>query len=150
MKRVIGAAIALGMTFSVAAVAHEGATGVVKERMEGMEAIGQQVKILVPMLKGTLPYEPAKVEQSAGIIENHAGENLTKLFPEGSVGKPSEAHPDIWEDWSKFSELAMELQSTAGALKTVAANNGSEGDFKGALGTMLKTCKSCHSDFRED
>ncbi|MFX4229497.1 MAG: cytochrome c [Porticoccaceae bacterium] len=44
----------------------------------------------------------------------------------------------------------MELQSTAGALKTVAANNGSEGDFKGALGTMLKTCKSCHSDFRED
>lgn len=150
MKTVLGAALAIGMTFSVAAIAHEHATGVVKERMEDMEAIGQQVKILVPMLKGTLPYEPAKVAESAAIIEGHAGENFTKLFPEGSIGHPSDARSEIWEDWSTFTELAMELESSAANLKTVAAGNGSEGDFKGALGSMLKTCKSCHSDFRAD
>ncbi|MDG4718993.1 MULTISPECIES: c-type cytochrome [Thalassospira] len=137
------------MTASIAAIAHEGASGVIEKRMDGMKAIGQQVKIMVPMMKGALPYDPAKVAESAGIIESHAGENFTSLFPEGSNEKPSEALGDIWTDWSKFTDLAAELQTSANALKTVAAGNGSEDEFKGALGTMLRTCKSCHTDFRE-
>lgn len=141
--------MALTMSASIAAIAHEGATGVVKERMDGMKAIGQQVKIMVPMLKGTLPYDPKQVATSAGIIEDHSGENFTKLFPEGSDGHPSEALPDIWSDWSKFNDISSELQTSANALKTVAENNGSVDDFKGALGNMLRTCKSCHSNFRE-
>ncbi|WP_156111709.1 c-type cytochrome [Thalassospira australica] len=148
-KIVAGAAIALTMGCSIAAIAHEGATGVVKERMEGMKSIGQQVKIMVPMLKGTLPYDPVQVEKSAGIIESHSGETFTALFPEGSNGHPSEALSDIWDDWSDFKALSDELNATAAALKSVAANGGAEGDFKAALGTMLKTCKSCHSDYRE-
>tara|TARA_E500000318_G_scaffold42924_1_gene40949 strand:- start:2099 stop:2548 length:450 start_codon:yes stop_codon:yes gene_type:complete len=149
LKFIVGAAVALAMSVSISAIAHEGATGVVKERMDGMKSIGQQVKIMVPMLKGTLPYDPAKVAESAGIIESHAGENFTKLFPEDSDGHPSEALPTIWDDWSKFNDIASDLQSRANALKMVAANGGSEGDFKGALGNMLQTCKSCHSNFRE-
>jgi cytochrome c556 len=149
LKFQAAALLAVSMTASMAAIAHEGATGAVKERMDGMKAIGQQVKIMVPMMKGTLPYEPEKVAQSAGIIESHAGENFTSLFPEGSHGKPSEALDDIWTDWSKFSDLATDLQTSARALKTVAVNNGSEDAFKGALGTMLRTCKSCHIDFRK-
>lgn len=137
------------MGVSLAAIAHEGATGVVKERMDAMKSIGQQVKIMVPMLKGTLPYDPAQVEKSASIIENHSGETFTAFFPEGSTHHPSEAMPDIWDDWSEFTALSEELKTTAGTLKTVAANGGSEGDFKAALGTMLRTCKSCHSDYRE-
>ncbi|WP_114096079.1 c-type cytochrome [Thalassospira sp. CH_XMU1448-2] len=137
------------MTVSIAAIAHEGASGVVEKRMDGMKAIGQQIKIMVPMMKGALPYDPAKVAESAGIIEEHAGENFTNLFPEGSDEKPSEALADIWTDWSKFSDLATELQNSATALKTVAASNGSEDEFKGALGTMMRTCKSCHNSFRE-
>jgi len=145
----IGAVVALTMTASITAIAHEGATGVLKERMDGMKAIGQQVKIMVPMMKGTLPYDPATVAKSASIIESHAGETFTKLFPEGSDKHPSEALPEIWDDWSKFTDLAAQLESNATALKTVAANNSSEDDFKGALGNVLKTCKSCHSNFRE-
>ncbi|MHC8491079.1 c-type cytochrome [Thalassospira sp. SM2505] len=141
--------MALSMTVSIAAIAHEGASGVVEKRMDGMKAIGQQIKIMVPMMKGALPYDPAKVAESAGIIEEHAGENFTNLFPEGSDEKPSEALADIWTDWSKFSDLATELQNSATALKTVAASNGSEDEFKGALGTMMRTCKSCHNSFRE-
>jgi len=141
--------LALSMTVSIAAIAHEGASGVVEKRMDGMKAIGQQIKIMVPMMKGALPYDPAKVAESAGIIEEHAGENFTNLFPEGSDEKPSEALADIWTDWSKFSDLATELQNSATALKTVAASNGSEDEFKGALGTMMRTCKSCHNSFRE-
>ncbi len=148
MKILVGAAL-LTMSVSIVATAHEGATGVVKERMDGMETIGHQVKIMVPMLKGALPYDPAQVATSAGIIEHHSGESFTKLFPENTTGKPSEALPEIWDEWEKFSDIASELETSANALKTVAANNGSEDDFKAALGSMLKTCKSCHSSFRE-
>lgn len=149
MKVLAGAVVALSMVASIAAIAHEGATGVIKERMDGMEAIGQQIKIMVPMMKGTLPYDPEQVAKSAAIIESHSGETFTALFPEGSDEKPSEALSDIWDDWSKFTALANELNSKAADLKTVAENNGSENDFKAALGQMMRTCKSCHSDFKE-
>jgi len=149
LKILIGTAVALSMVGSIAAIAHEGATGVVKERMEGMKAIGQQVKIMVPMMKGTLPYDPDQVAKAATIIEGHSGETFTALFPEGSNDKPSEALSDIWEDWSKFTDLANELNDKAGDLKTVAVSGGSEDDFKATLGSMMQTCKSCHSDFKE-
>jgi len=149
LRILVGAALALAMSASITATAHEGASGVVKERMDDMETIGQQVKIMVPMLKGTLPYDPTQVATSAGIIERHSGDSFTKLFPEDSTGKPSEALPEIWDEWEKFSDIASELELSANALKTVAVNNGSVDDFKAALGAMLKTCKSCHSSFRE-
>ena len=149
LKILIGTAVALSMVGSIAAIAHEGATGVVKERMEGMKAIGQQVKIMVPMMKGTLPYDPDQVAKAATIIEGHSGETFTALFPEGSNDKPSEALSDIWEDWPKFTDLANELNAKAGDLKTVAVSGGSEDDFKATLGSMMQTCKSCHSDFKE-
>jgi len=149
LRILVGTAVALSMVGSIAAIAHEGATGVVKERMEGMKAIGQQVKIMVPMMKGALPYDPDQVAKAATIIEGHSGETFTALFPEGSNDKPSEALSDIWEDWSKFTDLATELNAKAGDLKTVAVSGGSEDDFKATLGSMMQTCKSCHSDFKE-
>ncbi|NIY74707.1 cytochrome c [Thalassospira sp. HF15] len=149
MKILVGAAVALSMTVSIAAIAHEGATGVVKERMDGMKAIGQQVKIMVPMMKGALPYDPEQVAKSAAIIEGHSGETFTALFPEGSNEHPSEALSDIWDDWSTFTGLANELNAKAGALKAVATNGQSEDEFKAALGQMMRTCKSCHSDFKD-
>lgn len=137
------------MTVSIAAIAHEGATGVVKERMDAMKAIGQQVKIMVPMMKGALPYDPEQVAKSAAIIKGNSGETFTALFPEGSNEHPSEALSDIWDDWSKFSGLADELNAKAADLETVATNGGSEDEFKAALGQMMRTCKSCHSDFKD-
>ncbi|MCC9621556.1 cytochrome c [Thalassospira sp. MA62] len=149
MRLLIGAAIALTITGSVVVSAHEGAEGVVHERMEDMKAIRDQVKILVPMVKGTLPYDPEQVAKSARIIEGNAGSNLTDLFPEGTTGKPSEALPDIWEDWDAFSGIANDLQTRAEAVASIGENSGSEDDFKAAMGEMLKTCKQCHNDFRE-
>lgn len=148
LKILIGTAVALSMVGSIAAIAHEGATGVVKERMEGMKAIGQQVKIMVPMMKGTLPYDPDHRE-SRDNYRRSFRRNLYCPFPEGSNDKPSEALSDIWEDWSKFTDLANELNAKAGDLKTVAVSGGSEDDFKATLGSMMQTCKSCHSNFKE-
>ncbi|WP_168177191.1 cytochrome c [Thalassospira sp. MCCC 1A03138] len=150
----IGAALLSAVT-SVAAFAHDGATGVVKERMDSMKIIGKQVKMMVPILNGELPYDPAKVELAAIKISSHAGSAFTELFPSESTDTPSEASPEIWEKWDAFSQLSDELAMNADMLKTIAAKDvasgsGDAGQFNDAFRNVLQTCKSCHQQFRSD
>ncbi|SHF66908.1 c-type cytochrome [Litoreibacter halocynthiae] len=107
----------------VAAFAHSGATGIVKERMDGMSAMGKAVKVLTPMMRGQTPYDAAQVRASADVMIAHAGETMTRLFPEGTGAKPSSALPTVWEDWEGFTELAKKLKSYAEGMK-LGADNG--------------------------
>jgi len=86
MKRTtILAAIAVTGT-AAAALAHGGATGVVKERMEAMMAMGDAVKTVTPMMQGEAEYEAEVMREAARTFQAHSGEALTDLFPEGSAG----------------------------------------------------------------
>ncbi|TMV10004.1 cytochrome c [Ruegeria sediminis] len=107
---------------AVTALAHGGATGVVKERMDGMSAMKDSIKVLTPMMQGKEPYDEDTVRREAEKLEHHAGEAMTKLFPEGSDGMPSEAKPEIWQDWDAFSELADQLHTYAEGLALAAGN----------------------------
>ncbi|KUJ85176.1 cytochrome C [Ruegeria marisrubri] len=121
LKLTMGAAVA--SVIAAAALAHGGATGIVKERMDGMSAMKDSMKVLTPMMQGKVPYDAATVRREAEKIGRHAGESLTKLFPEGTAGKPSEAKPEIWQDWDTFSDLAEQLHTYAEGL-ALAADNG--------------------------
>lgn len=74
-----------------AALAHSGATGVVKERMDAMDEMGEAMKRLTPMMRGQAEYDPEVVRDAADTMIGHAGAQMTELFPEGSNGQPSEA-----------------------------------------------------------
>ena len=100
-----GAAMALPIA---AAFAHGGATGIVGERMMGMMMLGEQVKLLSPLL-ASQSASPAVVKEAAGMIRMHAGSAMTDLFPEGSIDGPSEARPEIWERWQEFADYANRL-----------------------------------------
>lgn len=118
-KKTAQMAVAAGVGVMVAvgaAYAHGGASGVVKKRMELMENLGDAMKALGGMLTGKAPYEGKKARAAAVALRDHAGERLTALFPEGSLKKPSEARAEIWQEWQDFEELAMRLESFAGAL----------------------------------
>lgn len=104
------------------ALAHTGATGVVKERMELMESIGDATKALSEIMKGSVTYDAAKVKTLAKTIEGHGGETMTALFPKDSLDHPSQALPAIWTDWDRFSEIADQLSAYAGALGKAADN----------------------------
>jgi cytochrome c556 len=120
MNTRIRAVLAAGIVaFSgVAALAHSGATGVVKERMEGMKAMGDR---------------------------GHAGSAMTELFPEGSNAVPSEAKEDIWKEWETFAAMAHQLEVMAEALGRAAANatgagpDASSGTMMGGAGMMGET-----------
>ena len=116
----------LASSVGLAALAHSGATGVMKERMDAMDEMGEAMKRLTPMMRGQTVYDPDVVRSAAETMIGHAGVQMTELFPEGSNGKPSEALDAIWEDWEEFAALAEALRTSAEGMK-LAADNGLAG-----------------------
>jgi len=119
--KIAATAVAVAL-LGAAAFAHSGATGVVKQRMEGMGAMGKAVKMVAPMMRGEIAYDAEVVRGVAKVIRMHAGETLTALFPEGSAGMPSEAKVSIWSDWERFAEMAAQLEVYAEGLGMAAGN----------------------------
>lgn len=113
---------ALVVTGAAAAVAHGGATGIVKERMDSMSAMGKVIKTLSAMMRGETDYDADVVRKGAEILQSHSGEALTKQFPEGSIEGPSEAKPEIWSNWEEFSGISGQLELFATALGEAAGN----------------------------
>ncbi len=142
-------------------IAHKGATGVVKERMMLMSNLGKSMKALAGMLKGKTPYDAASVKQHARQLADHGNGAITKLFPEGSLVKPSEARPEIWQDWEKFKSLAAQLTQAAQSLEQAAgATPGTNlggpskhgmaapGPVRAAFRNVGRACSACHKVFR--
>lgn len=146
LMTMIVAAVTTGVTSSVNATAHEQATGVVKERMELMKANGKAMKALSAMVKGESPYSAAEVKTLASSIQSNSNQVL-KLFPEGSLQPPTEALPNIWQDWPKFESLVRQMGETSGAVAN-AADSGL-GAVVPAFASLAKTCNACHTDFRK-
>lgn len=112
----------LGAVGGTPSIAHENATGIVAERMKAMEAVGDAMKDLTALFRGQVSYDPEAVRRAAVTIAAHGADNLTRLFPEGSLDRPTEALPVIWQDWDRFETLAGELSVAAEVLAAAAGN----------------------------
>ena len=133
----------MGAALAGSALAHGGATGIVKERMDDMVALGQAMKVLVTESRATAPDEKA-MQAATDTLATHAGAAMLARFPEGSMQPASEARPEIWTDWARFSALAGQLETDAGTLKAAVGTN----DFARALEATRATCTACHDAFR--
>ena len=143
------AALTLAITAG-AAFAHGGATGIVKQRMDGMVAMGKALATVADMFKGVRAYEPEVVAQSADVVQLHALE-MKELFPDthaSRMGTGTEALPSVWQNLEDFMELADRLSHNANQLKIVAQSGG-QSDVRAAFGKVARTCSACHSDYRK-
>ena len=134
--------ITLAMVASITAgvaLAHGGATGIVKERMDGMIAMQKAVKAITPIMRGNAEYDAEAVRSFAVVVEKHSGEAMTKLFPEGTGGKPSEAKNEVWSDWEGFEALAMDLEIMGRALSEAADNGLATQAAAASGGSMMGT-----------
>jgi len=133
--KILAATAAISIITGVlAAYAHTGATGVYKERMDAMMAMGKVVKSLSAMMRGETGFDAASVKEGARAIKSHAGEAMTSLFPEGTTEAPSEAREEIWSDWETFAALATQLETYATGLEIAADNGlGMSGDAQGSM-----------------
>ncbi len=128
-------AAGLGAAGTQALFAHGGATGIVKERMDAMLGMGKIVKSLSEMMRGDKEYDAKQVKAGAEFIKKHAGEAMTKQFPEGVKSKHTEARPEIWKNWEEFRVIAGQLETFATALEK-AADNGLMKDAQHGPGMM--------------
>jgi cytochrome c556 len=150
-KKIAGlAAVAVIIsTASTASIAwaHGGATGIVKERMDLMSAIGKKMKMVASMVKGETEFDGSEISKAAAQMSEHAGK-INKLFPEGSLQMHSEALPTIWTNWDRFTQLSDDLVVEAKKLSEVA----SSGDKRAVMMQFANTgkvCSTCHTDFRK-
>jgi len=128
------------------AVAHDGATGVVKKRMDAMGKIAAHLKSVNAMLRGTAELDTEAVQAAIdeiGMIARH----MPDMFPEGSDAAPSEAGPKIWTDKADFDAKFADLANAATAMSEAAAS-GDNSAMGQAFGGLAKTCKGCHADYR--
>lgn len=121
IKRITLGVVALS-SLGAMALAHNGATGVVMERMMGMSAMRSVMKELAPMMQGQVTYDELAVRDAAMILQSHAGENLAQLFPEEPVPQTSFAKSEIWTDWDQFKALSEDLRLYSEGLAIAAVN----------------------------
>lgn len=138
---------ALALSISGFAFAHEGADGMVKERMDMMGEIGKGMKVIGEMIKGNVEFDPATAKAAALEIYGHAT-HMPDMFPEGSTEKPSEALPAIWENWEEFVALSDKLKVDAKQLGELSGTSASVDEIKTQFGLVGKSCGSCHEKFR--
>ena len=131
----------------LAAMAHSGATGIVKTRMEAMKSVASDMKLVGSMIKGDTALDGPVVMRAAQSIAEHA-RAIPDQFPEGSTEKPSEAMPVIWSQWDRFVALADDMATQADQLASVAGSSSDATAIKAAFGDLSRTCSACHEDFR--
>lgn len=146
-RRHIALAIACAVAMTTgAALAHQGATGVIKTRMDAMKAMADALKPVGAMAKRQRSYDAKAVAKAATVVRERAAE-IPKLFPVQSVSPVSEALPLIWAEWDRFLEDARGLDRAASALAAASAD---EAAWKPAFTELAKACKGCHERYREE
>src|SRR5215210_3760577 len=115
-RLLLGAALLLAGS---PAQAHEGATGIVKERMDAMEDMAKAMKEIRRRMLANRDL-PGIASEAARI--GALGERLPELFRPGSNGRPSEALASVWQQWPKFQAEAERLVQETGKLARSAAS----------------------------
>ena len=134
----------------IAAYGHGGATGIVKERMDGMMAMGKALSVVADMFKGKTGFDGVKIGDAAKIVRAHAAE-IDGLFPDTEAsrkGKGTEALPAVWDKRSDFTAIAVELEKRAAELEVISVS-GDQNAIRVGFAAMAKTCSACHADYRK-
>ncbi|MBX2836579.1 MAG: cytochrome c [Gammaproteobacteria bacterium] len=130
---------------------HSGATGIVKQRMDGMKAMGETSKIVSDMYKGKKQFDRAAVVEAVEAFILH-GEEMANLFPdtdESRTGSKTEALPLIWERWDDFSDYIEDFNKQTQNLKMTLSVEHTHDELKKAFSKTIKTCSDCHRRFRQ-
>lgn len=143
MKKTL--AILVILAGASAALAHTGVKNkIVLERMDGMKALAEQVKVLGDMAKGKTAFDATRAAAAkASLIEQAA--KVTAEFEAPEQDPKSEALPVIWSDWDGFVDDARALEDAVAALDT-----GSLDAVRAGLGAVGKGCSGCHEGYRLD
>jgi cytochrome c556 len=142
--RIVMAAAAAFALLTHTSSAHEGAVGIVKERMDAMTEAGKAMKEAGERIRANR--DLAGIKDDAEIVAAMAA-RIGRQFPPGSDQRPTDARPEIWAHWVDFSERAWTLERESAALAT-AADTGDPGAVGKQFRTVARACSDCHDQYR--
>jgi len=143
MTRMMFAALAIAAGAEIA-IAATGADAI-KARRDLMKANGDATKPLVPMMKGTAPFDLATVQKALRTYEN-AAEKEPALFPPDSKTGDTHALPIIWED-DNLADLDARFKKFGEDAKAALASIKDEASFKATMPGVLNNCDGCHEKY---
>jgi len=124
-------------------VAHEHATGVVKERMDMMEAMAKRLKAIRERIDAKRDLAAIKTDAEAIAAQ---APHLVHLFPPGSTQKPTDARGTIWQNWNDFERKAAALE--AESKKLVNTSPGDLAALSAQSRAVTEACGACHERYR--
>ncbi|WP_050521696.1 c-type cytochrome [Pseudorhodobacter wandonensis] len=142
--RFVAKALIISLTLTAGvAIAKDGVQDpTVKARMDLMDSIGMNTKILGDMAGGKAAFDATAAEAAKAALIAAAGEIPAKFEVEAD-DPVSEARPDIWMNMEGFTAKAKGLETAAGAIDVASVEG-----VQAGMGAIGGACKACHSDFR--
>jgi cytochrome c556 len=124
--------------------AHDGATGIVKERMDNFKATQGHLKAIGGLMRSQ---DYAAIIEHAEQIKAWA-DKMPEYFPAGSGGAPSAAKARIWEDFDGFKAAAQtHATATQGIIDAAQAEDMTA--LTAAFRATADTCGGCHKVFKK-
>ena len=154
MKNLLTGTLPVAMILTVISAsgfAHQGATGIIKQRMDTMSEMADDMKSMGAMVKGKRAFDITVVRLAVERLSKHATD-IPQQFPDTAESKNfhmTEALPEVWISKDRFNELADQLKSQIEVLKTLTHNDVKQAEFRKAFIKATKACSACHDDFRK-
>lgn len=148
MKKLIVALSLASIIGTTAAWAHTDAMGIVKERMDLMKELKTAMKNLKPLVRDPNKNTHSSIKQHAFVLEKNAGEQMTVLFPKGSLDKPTETSVEIWNQWDEFLILANNQKQLAQELILEVDTNANAKTITKIFRDIADNCSNCHEKFK--
>lgn len=123
------------------------AEGTLKYRQDLMSAIGSDMAAISDILKFRLPLQ-ANIETHASNIASNAG-LMKSAFKAPISDGPTDAKPEIWQDWAHFEKDIAKMKAAAEKLSQTVAQGGDGAAIGAGLKTLGRTCGGCHKEFRK-
>ncbi|SJM33697.1 c-type cytochrome [Mesorhizobium delmotii] len=138
--------VAVSALVATGSLAHEGAMGVIAERMTVMKEMAQTMKTLGEMLNGRREFD-ARLARASIAAMHEKCHQASEQFTSGTSDHASRAAPAVWE---KPDEFKAEMERFDAAVKALLA--ASEAGDLDAIRVPFKkvgqACSSCHGAYR--
>lgn len=127
-------------------LAHGGVkNATVMARMDAMKSIGDAMKIMGTMNKGSVAFDVETARTAAKTVALHAAQTPL-LFQAPETDPKSEALPAIWDRFDDFSAKAQSMEKVASDLSQSLST---PEDLSNGMIQLGATCKSCHKEYRK-
>jgi len=138
--------VVIGLTLVVTGTQAQDDSAYVQHRQKVMQSIGGHMGAIGDIMKNKLPFASSiavhaqALQMTSTVIEDAFKKEITE-------GK-TDAKPDIWQDWDKFTKAAKTMGEESGKLADVAQSG--DMDAIGAqVKELTKACGGCHKPFRK-